>query len=161
MEALFDLIFGNIGFLIVIIGGVISFFKRANENQNKKQQPKDKRVKPFIPQLEDLFGEITKHIEEQPQKQKPTVFKTDKRIPENKTKLEAEELEPTGIHTYERLNDIKNTKLHNKIEVEHQKIDIDIKDINRKKVIEGVIWGEILGPPRARKKHSYSYLKRG
>lgn len=169
MEALFDLIFGNLAFLIVIIGGVISFLKRANENQNnnrqnqnqnrkqtqtpmqtqtqKRYQPaKDKRVKPFIPQLDDLFGEITKHLEGQTQKQQPTVFIEEKKTSEMNTNIEV--VEPPVTH-------------NNKNKRENETIEIDIKDINRKKAIEGVIWGEILGPPRARKKHSYSYLKRG
>lgn len=173
MEALFDLIFGNLAFLIVIIGGVISFLKRANEgqrqNQNRKQtqtpsqkqyQPsKDKKIKPFIPQLEDLFGEITKHLEEQNQKHQPTVTQAETRKSEIENNREVKEVVPNIEKTkplFEHVN--KNTPAPRDA---HQTIEIDIKDIDRKKVIEGVIWGEILGPPRARKKHSYSYLKRG
>lgn len=184
MEALFDLIFGNLAFIIVIIGGVISFLKRANENQNnnrqkqnqdqnrqqtrtpiqtrneKRYQPvKDKRVKPFIPQLDDLFGEITKHLEEQNQKQQPTVYQAETKKPEFETDLiSAEEVVP-DIEKIKPHFEYVNKKTVAPKEIRHQAINI--KEINRKKIVEGVIWGEILGPPRARKKHSYSYLKRG
>ena len=186
MEALFDLIFGNLAFIIVIIGGVISFLKRANENQNnnrqnqnrnqnqnrkqtptpiqtrdeKRYQPaKDKRVKPFIPQLDDLLGESRKHIEDQNQKQQPTVYQAEIKKPEFETAIiSAEEVMPDieKVKThFEYVN--KNTAAPKEIRQQA----INMKEMNRKKVIEGVIWGEILGPPRARKKHSYSYLKRG
>lgn len=173
MEALFDLIFGNLAFIIVIIGGVISFMKRANENQNnnrrnqnqnrkqtqtpiqtedqKRYQPqpaKDKKVKPFIPQLDDLFGEITKHLEEQTQKQQPTVYQAETRKPDIEPMIEVKE---TKV-------DVSKNTIASK-EIGHQ--TINMKEMTKNKVIEGVIWGEILGPPRARKKHSYSYLKRG
>ncbi len=180
MEALFDLIFGNLAFIIVIIGGVISFLKRANENQNnnrqnqnrkqtqtpiqaedqKRYQPvKDKKVKPFIPQLDDLFGEITKHLEEQTQKQQPTVYQAETRKLDIEPIMEVKETKVVHDEkTKPRFEHVNKDTIVSK-EIGHQ--TINMKKITKKKVVEGVIWGEILGPPRARKKHSYSYLKRG
>ncbi|HHW36891.1 MAG TPA: hypothetical protein GXX18_06565 [Bacillales bacterium] len=187
MEALFDLIFGNLAFIIVIIGGVISLLKRTNENQNnnrrnqnqnqnqnrkqtytpiqtqnqKRYQPaKEKRAKPFLPQLDDLLGEITKHLGEQNQTEQPTVQQAEKKKPEFETVIISAEEVVQDIEKVEPYFEYVNKNIVAPKESVHQTININMKEMNRKKVVEGVIWGEILGPPRARKKHSYSYLKK-
>ncbi|HHY72968.1 MAG TPA: hypothetical protein GX497_07030 [Bacillus bacterium] len=162
MGSFFEFIFGNIGFLIVIIGAIASFLKRANENQkqSQKQSSRDKRVKPFIPSLGDLLEEINKPQEEQ--KQKPTMYTATKRVPqieqtvEEEVRLEAPPIEMTPNPYLGKLRELEKKKQHINVDA-----GMIYSKINKKEVINGIIWGEILGPPRAKKKHSYSNLKRG
>lgn len=167
MEAFFEFIFGNLAFLIVVIGGIISFLKRANQNQNQKQPSKEKRVKPFIPQLEDLFEELNKPQVERKAEKTP-VFTAAEQVPEaeQKVDLEAVSTEMMPNPYYEKLRQIENTKHHIHVDTgtiyagKAAHTAINRNAMIKKKVIDGFIWGEILGPPRAKKKHSYSYLKR-
>jgi len=167
MEAFFEFIFNNLVFLIVVIGGIVSFLKRANQNQDQKQPTRDKRVKPFIPQLEDLFGESNKPQVERKAK-KTHVFTAPEQIPQVEQKVDSETVstERMGNPYYEKLREIENANYH--VHVDSGEIHsgtgayttINRQAMNKKKVIDGIIWGEILGPPRAKKKHSYSYFKR-
>ncbi|WP_458412456.1 hypothetical protein ACNQFZ_16740 [Schinkia sp. CFF1] len=170
MDSFFEFIFGNLGFLVIVIGAIVSILKRKNQNQ--KQRPMDKRVKPFIPPLGDLFEEIKKIDVEQ--KQKPTVYTSAKRAPRfkevapQKVDVAPKYIEEVETNPYiEKLHEIENTKNYIHVDtapIHTKKVThpvINKKAINKKEVINGVMWAEILGPPRARKKHSYTYLKRG
>lgn len=161
METFLEFIFGNLAFLIVVIGGIVSLIKRANQNQ--KQPAKDKKIKPFIPQLGDFFEELNKTQEDK--KQKPVIYTAHEEPRESSFMPMEVEAEPNPY--LEKLREIEHSNRHLDAETgaipakKAAQYMVHHKGINKKNVIDGVIWGEILGPPRARNKHSYSYLKRG
>ncbi|NSL50287.1 hypothetical protein [Calidifontibacillus erzurumensis] len=160
MEWFFEFLFGNLAFLIFIVGGIISFLKRSGESQGRKKLSEHKKIKPFIPQLEELFEEI-KNIQ-QKEMRKPTEwqepeFALDIR---NDREQRKENLYLEKLQEMKKTNDqldVPNTNLYMK--KTGQKIKGN-QSIKKKQVINGVIWSEIIGPPRAKKKHTYSYFKR-
>ncbi|WP_374724601.1 hypothetical protein [Calidifontibacillus erzurumensis] len=160
MEWLFEFLFGNLAFLIFIVGGIISFLKRSGESQGRKKTVDHKKIKPFIPQLEEFFEEIKNF------QQKETSKPTEWRIPEsaldlgNDREQRKENLYLEKLQEIEKANDPSNV---HKTPLFMEKTRETLKSnhaIKKKQVINGIIWSEIIGPPRAKKKHTYSYFKR-
>lgn len=154
MEALFEFIFGNLAFLIFIIVGVMSFLKRTKQGETKVP-----RRKSFNPPNEN--GNPFDSPEP-----KVDVYsaKKDKRPTHVSIKHENE-----SHHYHQKYKEIdqlhSETLTQHKIVIKHNEtknnMKLDLKKFNKKKVIDGIIWAEILGPPRAKKKHSYSSFRRG
>lgn len=159
MEALFELIFGNIAFVIVVIGGIISFLKRASQGEQQKKKTVNR--KSFNPQLDWPKIEIEQQKVDA-RKPKQTRQNTPRMVQAN----ESIEVEVQTNPFYEKLSSMEPSSqdmignnnpfsVKKKSTVPTAEIDLNIRNINQKKVIEGILWGEILGPPRAKNKYSY------
>ncbi|WP_017755830.1 hypothetical protein [Calidifontibacillus oryziterrae] len=165
IDALFEFIFGNLAFIIIVIGGIISFLKRANQSTEQPTKPK----KEFHPNLDwpTIEFELPKVESEQQTNRKQELT----------TNFEITEPIEVDVQTnpyYEQLRKMDERKKEqkeptslNRPKIQEKKIkahsvnlEINAHSVTKKKVIDGLIWGEILGPPRARKKHTYSYMKR-
>lgn len=161
MEALFELIFGNIAFIIVVIGGIISFLKRASQGEEQTKQKKS--FKPHLdwPEIEIDQPKVETHL---PKQSRPKVAREiqptqyiEVELPANPFNEKLKKMESDSQHINRSTNSFP--RKIDSIQTSPE-IDINVRDINQKKVIEGIVWGEILGPPRAKKKHMYSYMKR-
>lgn len=133
MNSLLDLLFENIVFLLIAIGGLISYFKRISEDKQNRKGP-DKTPPVFQAPLEE---------------KQPIDF-----VPEVDMNGSTTIITPT-YQTISRSSSIG--------EADQGKLRTHPVPINRttsvkppihgggKKVIDGIIWAEIIGPPRALK----------
>ncbi|MHC0035866.1 hypothetical protein [Pseudoneobacillus sp. C159] len=135
MEFLFD----NPIILIVIIGMIVSYVKRLKGNPNGEQSTKEKAD---WKKLFDL----------------PEITKVD--LPKNEGKiiqpevLTRDNLELTKPPSKSEPNsDITSREIVNMIAEGEIKDEIGLTP-NKQQLINGIVWSEILGPPRARKTHS-------
>lgn len=139
------ILFDNPFIIIILIGTIISFFKRANANKQTQPNPRSTRDTNQIPdrkrelpqrsktRLEQQYIEIKKSAEvSQPEvKPEPKIRKT------RNDKIES-------MDEVIRSEDVS---------VKHQK-NISSFTPNNKDIIDGIIWSEILGPPRSMNPHT-------
>lgn len=130
--------------LVVIVVGLISTFSKM-KGQNQENQGK-----PMLPpQLDPMHP---KHFEEKiPQKKKVPIQSTFKHEQKSMTVIQNE----TSVRTNERTNIAPNrvTQFVEKNVEEPIFTSKNLKNINKRNLIQGVIMAEVLGPPRALKPH--------
>jgi len=149
MEIL-DVLFDN-PFMVLIIAAVFSVssvFKKAAENQKKapnrpmeKKGPVPKPKRPFE-DMKEIFKEATRTYQEE---QSP--------FPTKKVNHEYEEKKMYVEQPVERSEaplDDTNKKVKTLEPAKQKNINMEI---NESKLIESVIWSEILGPPRAKRSY--------
>lgn len=149
LQGIFDLIMSNAWILIIIIGFVLNTFKRFNSGQKEPttQIPLPKQFNPF----------------DQEPKQEKKAFEVE-------TKYDYEEIEPEVVSDsqvpntfYERYKELQQEGTYSETVNEDVEPAItvikptattqhkEIKNFSKNKVVEGIIWSEILGPPRAKR----------
>jgi hypothetical protein len=147
-------IFENPIFIIIIIGMITSLIKKRKSaggsevNQESPKEPEWKKWIDFPQTFEEGRADVTR-----PQREEST----------NTSKLAQEYYElknPSGRQS-ERSNVMK-TSTPNKQETStrtvvkdevKESVDFDLSP-SKENIIDGIIWAEILGPPRAIKSHS-------
>lgn len=131
---LFDVIFSNIGFIILVLGGLYSFLKR---NTNHKEQPK-----PPVPRKYNsppMVEESKRYEVKQPEVRE----RIKPRLQEPLLSSESVVSEPVR-----RIGQTKKV-VKVKTETRHNPLISNAPD----HIIQGVIWSEILGPPKAKAPH--------
>lgn len=140
IDNLIELLLNNIVFVIIAIGGIISFFKRmSGEEENQKANPAQKP----------------------PQMQKETSNASSERSMQVSEVEENASTSSTVSAYKEALGHMakrENYGSQNELKVQKNvKSAPYIKDkslsISKSNVRNGIIWAEILGPPRSRKPH--------
>ncbi|MDP4550323.1 hypothetical protein Q9251_05465 [Alkalihalobacillus macyae] len=129
MDNIIELILNNIVFVIIAIGGILSFFKRmGSEDQNQNQRQN-----------------------ERPRKQ-ATSSGTDRSFDEE------QEIQSENVSAYqealERISERENSQYELKVE-KPKRSSAKQKgiSISKRNVRNGIIWAEILGPPRSKRPH--------
>ncbi|WP_394174631.1 hypothetical protein [Guptibacillus hwajinpoensis] len=129
MDNIIELILNNIVFVIIAIGGILSFFKRmGSEDQNQNQRQN-----------------------ERPRKQ-ATSSGADRSFDEEK------EIQSENVSAYqealERISERENSQYELKVE-KPKRSSVKQKgiSISKRNVRNGIIWAEILGPPRSKRPH--------
>ena len=156
-----EFIFENPIFIIVIIGYIISFFMKNKQGQSQKN-PKNARpdVKPSPAQV---FKEIQERI---PQLSTAMNDERERRKAEEAQRLEKEMLERRKLAEASM-----NALMEQKEMAEEQAMLIKAASVSaeqipstevqpkqsispsKKQLIDGIIWSEIIGPPRALNPH--------
>ncbi|TGB04263.1 hypothetical protein [Halobacillus salinus] len=167
MEGLIEFIFGNIFIIAIVVGGIISWFSRVMGGDDERettrmpsgpmQQPADtppQKVESQPPRSSSGEDRLRDYYE----KKKDTLAKA------------KNEQEIGGGSSYETPNqDIYTNPFEQEeqLQAERKKTQpvspvsqLNIKDWDRKRLAEGVVMAEILGPPRAHKPHSSNPRKR-
>ncbi|WP_371018235.1 hypothetical protein [Pseudalkalibacillus sp. JSM 102089] len=143
MDNLIELILNNFVFVLVAIGGIISFLKRMGSEEekqkskpaaNNRQQSQSRREQGNTASGRSESNGIGE--EETPQSETVSAYQ-----------------EALG-----RMAKRENRYLENDIKVQKNVKQTSYKNdkhlsINKKNVRDGIIWSEILGPPRSRKPH--------
>ncbi|MCF6408533.1 hypothetical protein [Pseudalkalibacillus salsuginis] len=157
LEAIIDLLLSNIFFVILVIGGILSFFKRQIEKQNEQQQRPGRR----------------------PQQQRPIetrpVPARERTSSERQWKERGEKLTTDLQEMYKKKrHELKNT-IQEQPSRDYVPRELKVTSPKRKprprpvqsqllpnpdNVAQGVIWAEVLGPPRSRKPHSTARRRR-
>lgn len=145
IDALIQFLTENLFFVIIIIGGLFSFFKRlssandANKNQQKKR--------PLPPVSKPFFDVDQQTPERQFEPEFEEMITENIGIPTEKAKFDRsqEELSPIELVSPKNERRRKSITKINKAGFQHP---------TKEEVTRGIIWSEILGPPRALKPYS-------
>lgn len=140
---IFDFILSNIAFIAFVAAGIFGMF-----NRKKEQEETNNRTEGPIPTLFDLEEVFEKKEPEQ----QPSFYAPP---PDSKEKeqFETQLLKPQLAAAPE--------EPEQELWLQPQTGNRRKLSISQKNVVKGIIWSEILGPPRAKKQYStMSYRKR-
>ncbi|WP_453994890.1 hypothetical protein [Bacillus nitroreducens] len=149
IQGLIDFLMANAWLVIIIIGFILNTFRRFNSGESEPTTPVP-MPKPFNPFDQDPKTEKDQHQVE--------------------TKYENAELEQgegTDSHLpnpfYDRFRELQEQGTYSETERKEEEPVLTVikptdsserkavKTFTKNKVVEGIIWSEILGPPRAKK----------
>ena len=157
-----EFIFEHLPFIIIVIGGLISFLGRKGEDYDTPTEP----VKAFRtehsgnetaghqngkdPAVKHIYPEKAKAI-------KPAVDvmkeRSERELAERQEKLSQmkEELE-TRLSNIKNLNQLSGQK--------NETHSLEVPAVKHENVVEGIIWSETLGPPRAKNPYRPPNMKK-
>ncbi|WP_257346043.1 hypothetical protein [Pseudalkalibacillus decolorationis] len=137
LEAIFDLVFSNLFFVILILGGLFSFFKRQFEKYNDKQNPQNSRPKRTV------------------QHEPATVSEPEETFDRNDPKMKmGREMQHVYEQTRSKLDPEKKREQNRKPVIKKAQKPRGRLVPSANHVAEGVVWSEILGPPRAKRPYA-------
>ncbi|WP_349407875.1 hypothetical protein [Pseudalkalibacillus sp. SCS-8] len=156
LEQLFEFLFANLFFLIVVIGGILSFFKRQidkyNEQQNAPRKGQQRQPVRPRPQAET----ISMPQEPREEKVRPDRPRQERqeRVKESLQELYEEKRKElqNGVNQ-ESNNSSPVVRPRSRTKTKERQISPNQVLPNPDHVAQGVIWAEILGPPRSKKPH--------
>ena len=158
-EQIVNFFFQNMFFFIILLFGLSQLFRRktsndARDRENRpKQNPLPPVAKPFFEEwLEPQKHENKKEVSEKTRKVEEYVDELDEHVP-------VPSFEQEEIQTYSPpLQTITAEPNERTIQVRDDGVKIKSKTFqnpSRREVAQGIMWAEILGPPRAKKKYTY------
>ncbi|MBN3556188.1 hypothetical protein JYA63_18080 [Fictibacillus nanhaiensis] len=141
IEAIIEILFANIAFVILIAGGIYSVFKRQKEmKETKRPEPNRQRteapkqtVSPFGLPAEPRVKKVKEAIETQKDTVDQKVFH------QSASKRE--------------VNKARSEKVSNRYQDKEDKIMNDFK-VDQQELQKAIIWSEILSKPKALQKRS-------
>ncbi|MBH0229916.1 hypothetical protein [Halobacillus yeomjeoni] len=174
MGELFDLIFSNFLIVAAIIGGIISWFRgmskeREAEQPNRRPSPPtpsasstpEREERPVERSIGDAMqsgrDRINDYYEEK-RKRLEEVSDRENGIGSSAEDTFSYETPNKPIHTSSHSKNKKQTKSLKKPTDELEMIDF--KQLNKKRLREGIIMSEVLGSPRAYRPHQSHPRKR-
>ena len=143
LDNLIDLLLNNIVFVIIVIGGIVSFFKRMGNEEDQTQKPR-KSGRPSVQGNQNRSestrstkrnGEMQDSSDTVSAYQEALERISDRDDPQYELKVQR----PVQKQTYKK----------------HKRLSLDKRDVRN-----GVLWSEILGPPRSKKPHSFNSIAR-
>lgn len=146
-----EFLFENPIFLVIIIGIISSIFKRLKEGKQEQGQPKQQR--PFSPSTQPINPQPV----ERPKMVKPSGAHKKGSQSANEILLEAKKIAEQAKREIQ-LDKTKSTRDVPNIRQEAIPSADDSKayihTLEERRLIDGLIWAEVLGPPRAKKTHT-------
>jgi len=156
-----EFILSNIPLVIIIVGGILSLLGRKENNKDTSTKP----INPLPPVKKEIrqAEKTTEH--------KETAFDVLKREMEEKLRKEVQKHLPTVTQQAKKLRPVieeKKTEIvqtsqtTKQLQQEYSQLKTELSrkraitsrslpNQSAQKVVEGIIWSEILGPPRAKK----------
>jgi hypothetical protein len=135
IEAIIDLLIANIAFVILLVGGIYSVFKRMNETKNTDRHSSEKQMTEKPKQTVSPFGV-------------PAEGKND--IP-SVSSISVERRHEKARKMNDRYEKLKQEKTSNRYQ-DKEDVIIDNIKINKEELTKAVIWSEILSKPKALQK---------
>ena len=144
LEALIEFLFQNVFFVILVIGGLISLFKRMGTAND--QQEKRKKLHPLPPVAKPVETPLKRNKEDT-----VSVSKSEDMMSKHSTEHTAPstvQIEPIDVGR------VPPSK-HESPRVNAKKANADmLRRLTKRQVAEGIIWAEILGAPRAKRPYT-------
>jgi hypothetical protein len=135
IEAIIELLLANIAFVIVIAGGLYSFFKRMNDTKNTKKPSSSKQLNEHPKQNASPFG-VPREPANQPKRE--MTISVEKRTDRKET-------------MNKRYEDLKQKSPSNRYQDKEEAILSNFK-VDHEELQKAVIWSEILSKPKALQK---------
>lgn len=146
-----DFLFEN-PFIIVILIGIISSFFKKQKNESK---PNTKEPKPFIESIPKRIQEVLEEFESskaEPANTMQTDYLEAKKQAEAKI-TQLQEQQKKYMEKVEELETEKHINEHKAFQVENEAGTKNRLTIDKENLTDAIIWSEILGPPRSKKRH--------
>ncbi|WP_059102663.1 hypothetical protein [Shouchella shacheensis] len=164
-----DFIMSNLFLIILIVGGLISFFARMNQNSQSESQSQpqeaEQRQEREI-RWEDFFPSASEPKEESSSKPNSPAGPS----PSGPLGRPAEENESDSVASqrdmYERLEHVRSRNkeltetvvgaIGEEVQLERNpssstnRLDLRLNQLSNSEVMKGVVWAEVLGPPKSR-----------
>jgi hypothetical protein len=142
-----EFIFENPIAIIFIIGAIISFFKKmkenSNPNSNQEKKPDSKKVV-NIPQTLNEGKRVETRSPRVPREVQQNRNQLQQEYNDSKSKTEIDQPKVAAFQRIETNKKMINTEVDASLDLTPTKDTL----------IDGIVWSEILGPPRAYKSHS-------
>lgn len=146
-----DFFFENPIIMIILIGIISSFFKKT-KNETK---PNPKQPKPFIESLPKRVSEVLQEFELSPD-ESPKKLQTGYEEAKKQADMKIASLEEQQMKYMEKVEQLeieKEKSLRNALKLDEQADTVNTLAVDKEKLVDAIIWSEILGPPRAKKPH--------
>ncbi|WP_428909172.1 hypothetical protein [Niallia sp. Krafla_26] len=152
-----EILFENPIALIILIGVISSLFRKKNKDEKPKPQqtrPTQKSNRTFD-ELKEVFQEVSRSFQEETKPIRKFREEHSEQINEAKEKLESAYLDKDAERAIPQHEETNRVLLASKPQQQLQfKVD-------ESKIVDAVIWSEILGPPRAKNpRHSNRIYKK-
>jgi hypothetical protein len=145
-----EFIFENPIAIIFIIGAIISFFKKmkenSNPNSNQEKKPEWKKVLD-IPQTLNESKRVETRTPREPREPREHQQNRNQLQQEYNKAKNKTEIDQPKVQAFQR----KET--NKKVVISEVDASVDLTP-TKDTLIDGIVWSEILGPPRAYKSHS-------
>ncbi|WP_226535212.1 hypothetical protein [Fictibacillus halophilus] len=135
VEAIIDILIANIAFVIIIAGGLYSFFKRLNDTKNTNRPAPVKRTNEQPKQQASPFGVPSESVSQ----------------PEREVAISPEKKPDRKEAISKRYEDLKHKNNSNRYQDKEEAILGSFK-ADQKELQKAVIWSEILSKPKALQK---------
>ncbi|MBD8069195.1 hypothetical protein [Bacillus sp. PS06] len=161
---LIEFIMGNLFFVVLILGAIFNFLRRkpdteqAPNKESRRTGPESNQGEGRT-QLKDIFQQIEEAFKEEQEAQQPKPTPKEQPAPIVEHRVESQEM----MDRYERL---KETSRHEAVsdrlkpkastQVQRKSTQTSRLSLSKKQALQGVVWAEILGPPRAKRSLSSS-----
>lgn len=132
IEAIIELVIANIFFVILIAGGIFSFFKRMNESKNTNRPVQTKRVSEQPKQTVSPFG----------------VPAETRNLSDTKSIITTEKQDQRTETINKRYENMKQKNASHRYQDKEEAIMGSFK-VDQKELQKAVIWSEILAKPKA------------
>lgn len=163
-----DFLLNNIPLVIVILGGIFSLLGRQEDKKKKTvnkpvqtARPKDDEEHDYqtsqteLPKNENPFEllkrELEKQLKTEVEKHKPELNKSKEVIAQQETQNANIEEKQELIPSRHQLLTREMKKLEQELANKKASSTKVLPKLTSEKVVEGIIWSEVLGPPRAKK----------
>ncbi|MCA0171823.1 hypothetical protein [Bacillus sp. RAR_GA_16] len=137
MDNLIELLLNNIVFVIIAIGGIVSFFKRIGSEEDQNKKPPQTRRQAGV-ENEQTDSSINRTEESQGNK-------TDK------VSAYQEALERISDRDKPKYDLEVQRSVRKQSNKKPRRVSLSKNDVRN-----GVLWSEILGPPRSKRPHSFN-----
>lgn len=138
VEAIIELLFANIAFVILVAGGLYSFFKRLKETKNTAKPIPERRVNNQPKQTVSPFG-----MPSAPPEAKEAIDNAAPILSEKK---------------YERSGNVRNERIANEKALyryqDKEEAILSTFKVDQKELQKAIIWSEILSKPKALQRRS-------
>lgn len=146
-----EFLFENPFILVILIGIISSFFKKSkNEPKPNTKQPKS-FVESIPKRIQDVLEEFEKS-QADPARTLQTDYLEAKKQAEAKIN-QLQEQQKKYMEKVEELETEKQRKRHVAAHVENEIGTNNSFTLDKEKLVDAIIWSEILGPPRSKKPH--------
>lgn len=170
MESLFDLIFGNIWVIAIIIGVITSMFSKKKDKQGEpkrtgtpttpvNQKPVREQNQPRHDQAKTIrqFYEEAKKAMEPP---RPAVEEIEHEAkPTAEVWAKEQELKQQEAERKRKIQLKEDLAVRKEITDDNSPVYQTNFTISQQKVLDGIIMAEVLGPPRAKNRRRLGRLK--
>ncbi|WP_096201310.1 hypothetical protein [Bacillus sp. FJAT-45350] len=167
LEAISDFIFGNLFFILLILGALFNFFMRG---EKKEESPQRRQRRPAEDQVDwkEIFkqeGSQTNQEQSSPSQVRPerTEVSSPSELSQHVEAIEQRRAELLQKKEEIRLkrNDISKGNIEesspifsNEIGRKSSSLGLNFNKITNEEAMKGVIWSEVLGKPRAQRPHN-------